>query len=359
MQSLIREYGRFFNSSLHFCQIAEEYSLHLLTFLHSETLLCGSNSAEVLANTGISETVLETGSGRVSAVQLLQVALNCLQVSPGVGMHAGAQLGLVACGVYGYAMISSPDRKHLIDVVQKYAHFIDPFTKVSYKSSSRDSVWQIDPYFADDPNSALYKFSIELKLASSIRFCKDLYGDDFKLKHARVKYPKPANAIDYSSILGCEVEFECEQNEIAYPDVMLNPTARFNPNYITHKLMLDLCEKEAQRVRRRSSLSCEIARLVKDHLDKQLSIEDVANMLFMNVRTLRRHLKAEGTTFSEIVTEQRMSHAIAYLKSNTMKVEEIAEKLGYYDSSSFRKAFEVWSGEKLSDFRQLHSKQQF
>lgn len=359
MQYLIREYGRFFNSSLPFCHTAEGYSLHLLTFLHSETLRCGSNSAEVLANTGISETVLETGNGRVSAVQLLQVALNCLQVSPGVGMHVGAQLGLVACGAYGYAIISSPDREHLIDVVEKYAHFIDPFTKVRYKSSSRESVWQIDPYFADAPNSALYKFSIELKLASSMRFCKDLYGDDFKLKHARVKYPKPVNAVDYSSILGCEVNFGHDRNEIVYPNVMLTPTARFNPDTITHKLMLDLCENEAQRVRRRSSLSCKIARLAQDNLDTQLSIEDVADMLFMNPRTLRRHLKAEGTTFSEIVTEQRMSHAIAYLKSNTMKIEEIAEKLGYYDSSSFRKAFEVWSGEKLSDFRKIYSRQHF
>jgi AraC-like DNA-binding protein len=269
-------------------------------------------------------------------------------------MRVGRQLGLVACGVYGYAMISSPSRQDLIDVVQKYAHFIDPFTKVSYKCGGNDSVWQIVPCFSDDHNDPLYKFSIELKLSSSLRFCKDLYGEEFKLQYARVKYSKPRNAVDYSSMLGCEVEFGHDRNEMVYSNT-LSPTARFNPDYITHKLMLDLCESEAQRVRRRSTLSSEIARLVQDHLHAQLSIEEVAHKLLMNARTLRRRLKDEGTTFSEIVTEQRMSQAIAYLKSNAMKIEEIAAKLGYYDSSSFRKAFAAWSGKKLSEFRHLYA----
>ncbi|MYM80757.1 MULTISPECIES: AraC family transcriptional regulator [Duganella] len=355
MQSLIREYSRFFNSSLPFCHTAEEYSLHWVSFLHSDMLQHGANSADVLANTGISDASLGKGSGRVSAVQLLRIALNCLKVSPDVGIRVGGHLGLVACGIYGYAMISSPDRQHLIDTVEKYAHFIDPFTRVSYKSSSKESVWQIVPYFSDDPNNPLYKFSIEIKLASSVRFCKDLYGSDFKLKLVRVKYPKPKNALDYLSILGCEVQFGCDRNEMIYPNIALTPTARFNPDHITHKLILDLCENEAQRIRRRITLSSEIARLVQIHLDKQLGIEDAANMLLMNARTLRRRLKDEGTTFSEIVSEQRMSKAIAYLKNNVMTIEEIAAKLGYYDSSSFRKAFAAWSGEKLSDFRHLYA----
>lgn len=49
-----------------------------------------------------------------------------------------------------------------------------------------------------------------------------------------------------------------------------------------------------------------------------------------------------GKSFSEIVLEQRMERAVGFLKGTNLSVSEIAELLGYSNSSNFYKAFKEY-----------------
>jgi AraC-like DNA-binding protein len=351
MHALIREFGNFFHTGLPFCHTVREYSPHLITLLLSEMRRRGASPAEVLAGTGISPRSLEGRLDRVSALQILQAVMNGLRFSSAMGLHVGARFGVVACGIYGYAMMSSPDRQHLVDLIEKFAPFIDPLTKVTYKSSTEGTTWQLEPYFSDVPASSLYQFAIETKLSSSLRVGRDLFGESFGFERVRLRYAEPAHSKAYEQILGCPVEFGQPRNEFRYATVDLVPTEIFNPDSTNYQLMLDVCEREVQRLRRYSTLTNTVGKLMQKHAGHPLSIDDVAQNLLLNTRTLRRHLKAEGTTFREIATEQRMSQAAVYLRANKISVDEIATKLGYCDASSFRKAFTAWSGKTPSHFR--------
>lgn len=70
----------------------------------------------------------------------------------------------------------------------------------------------------------------------------------------------------------------------------------------------------------------------------------VARTLGMSARNLQRHLAAEGTSFSELLADARISLARTYVEAGRLSVTEIAFVLGFADTSTFSRAFKRWTG---------------
>ena len=72
--------------------------------------------------------------------------------------------------------------------------------------------------------------------------------------------------------------------------------------------------------------------------------DQVARLLSMHHRTLSRRLKAEGTTFQQLLDEVRFEAACQLLDTARIPITEIAVSLGYAETSAFSRAFRRWSG---------------
>jgi AraC-like DNA-binding protein len=81
------------------------------------------------------------------------------------------------------------------------------------------------------------------------------------------------------------------------------------------------------------------------------SLEEIASEFSMQPRTLNRRLQAEGTTFRELVNKARFEVARQLLKGTRMRIADIALALGYANMSGFSHAFQRWSGEAPSEWR--------
>ncbi|MBI2314103.1 MAG: helix-turn-helix transcriptional regulator [Betaproteobacteria bacterium] len=64
---------------------------------------------------------------------------------------------------------------------------------------------------------------------------------------------------------------------------------------------------------------------------------EVARILNLSERSLRRQLHASGTSFGALADQVRLKLACAYLSE--LPVRDVAELLGYHDASTFRRAF--------------------
>jgi AraC-like DNA-binding protein len=69
------------------------------------------------------------------------------------------------------------------------------------------------------------------------------------------------------------------------------------------------------------------------------------------VRTLQARLSAEGARFSDLVEAQRERLARNYLAQRTLSLDEIADRLGYGEQTSFGRAFKRWTGMTPQQFR--------
>ena len=81
-------------------------------------------------------------------------------------------------------------------------------------------------------------------------------------------------------------------------------------------------------------------------------VEDVANHLGMSKRSLQRKLKEEDTTFQKQLNHVRELLAKNYLQNTQLSSEEIAYLLGYQDLNSFFRAFSLWTGKTITEYKQ-------
>jgi AraC-like DNA-binding protein len=68
-------------------------------------------------------------------------------------------------------------------------------------------------------------------------------------------------------------------------------------------------------------------------------------------RTLERRLKAEGTTFQDVLDDLRHDMAVQLLSNTTLPMTEIADALGFAYLSVFSRTFRRWRGMAPSDWR--------
>lgn len=82
-----------------------------------------------------------------------------------------------------------------------------------------------------------------------------------------------------------------------------------------------------------------------------LSIECVSEMLEVGPRSLQRRLKAEQTTYREIVNDVRHWRSRELILDSDLPFSEIARILGYTDEANFKRAYRRWAGAPPSHLR--------
>ncbi len=80
-------------------------------------------------------------------------------------------------------------------------------------------------------------------------------------------------------------------------------------------------------------------------------IEDVANKLSVSKRTLQRKLGEEKTTFQKQLNSTRETLALHYICNTEMTTMDIAYLLGYSEPNFFLRAFTVWTGKSVTDYK--------
>jgi len=149
--------------------------------------------------------------------------------------------------------------------------------------------------------------------------------------------------------LGCKVTDKSTRNAIAFPARMLEQAV---PS--ANRLLFRLLGGYLERVKAAQSRSGveQVESYVRGSLASgNCTVERCAEKLGMSVRTLQAKLSAEGSRFSELVEQQREAIARAHLAQRRLSLDEIAERLGYGEQTSFGRAFKRWTGMTPQQFR--------
>jgi AraC-like DNA-binding protein len=94
---------------------------------------------------------------------------------------------------------------------------------------------------------------------------------------------------------------------------------------------------------------------VERHLEpliggSDVGVDSVARALGLSRQTLYRRLKAEGTTFEQVLDGLRHRLALEHLRQG-LGVKQTAWRLGFSDPAAFSRAFKRWTGRSPSDIR--------
>lgn len=77
----------------------------------------------------------------------------------------------------------------------------------------------------------------------------------------------------------------------------------------------------------------------------------LAEMFGLTPATLRRRIADEGTSLIALRKACRMEAALDLLQESNLSIKEIAARVQFNDTATFRRAFRAWAGKSPSDFR--------
>jgi AraC-like DNA-binding protein len=183
------------------------------------------------------------------------------------------------------------------------------------------------------------------------RFTSWGIGSRIPLIKAVFQFDAPINADDFQQFLATECDFNASFTGFVIPAKMLQAPLIQNEVSLKEFLInspLDLVSKPVDL----ASYSGQVRRVIgRDFSDSTPGLEEVADTLHLTPQTLRRRLKDEGASFQEIKDNLRRDLSIHYLNTSEYSVQEIAELLGFAETSNFHRAFKKWTGSTPRKYR--------
>lgn len=99
----------------------------------------------------------------------------------------------------------------------------------------------------------------------------------------------------------------------------------------------------------------QVHQYITDHIDEEISVEELARMVYLSQNHLTRVFKKKyGKTIVEYIMEYRLNLAEEMLKNTNLTVTTVSAKIGYPNYAYFTKLFKKHSGYTPSAYRNLH-----
>ena len=319
-----------------------------LAILVDELQAQGLDAEVALAGTGLTVETLRDPFTLTSCAQFMRACRQALKVYPGddLGLRMGCRFRASSYGMYGYALLCSESVRKMWDRAMAYHPLSGGLLPLRWAQERDVAVWTFPDRGSfpwPDVDERLYRFIMDLQLAAHVTIGKDVMGPWFVPAAATLVGAAPAHLARIEAVLQCPVRVDESRNSLVFPADWLERAPQLaNPFTASHVSLQ--CARLLDELR----WNAPTTRKVYEEITRQPGcfpdVEDVAARLCMTSRTLRRHLDAEGVSYSDLLTTVRKRLAIDYLVGTQMRAEDIAEALDFADVAAFRHAFKRWTG---------------
>lgn len=321
-----------------------------LTSLIDEMLRQGHSLQELLQGTGITYAVLNNATSHITQYQKLQLFQNIQRLSkdPLTGLRAGQKQRLSDFGVYGYALYSSKNFQQAVELGIRHIKLAGPVLQKSFRIEDDAAIFEGKEVIA---LGKLLPLICEFWFSSMQTLIESVLEGPFQAKKLLLPYPAPEYADEYQKVFHCPIEFDAKvlqwHFDLKWLDV---PCPNANP------ITADMCKLFCERMLgieddETPELIRTIRLILLDRVDCFPTAQEMAERLHLSKRTLYRRLAELNVSYQDILDSTRRRLADEYLQGTTLTIDEIAQRMGFSDTSNFRKAYRHWTGISPNAYR--------
>lgn len=289
-------------------------------------------------------------------IELVDAAL-VLTEDPHIGIVLGKRLNFMKHGAVGALAFASPTgADSLLAFVDHSQRANAPFMKIQQCIDGDEIQITLTPL----PSvQSIRKFAIDTALSSCITMIRVMMsgvGSDSLIKKAvkyfSVSYAAPSSIKElkrYQDALVVPIKFDQAECQIVFYSSFAD-----KENPYSSSAIIDTMAKAIKPIPTddEEPLISKIEQCLLGYEFRFPALNIIAVQLGMSERTLHRRLAEQGIKYRAICDALRSDQAKKWMAS-TMPVDEVAYRLGYFDSASFYKAFKRWEGVSPSEFRAL------
>jgi AraC-like DNA-binding protein len=305
----------------------------------------GTDPAEIAAKSGLDADGLDSIENRIPFVAMGRLLHECA-VKTGYrhfGLLVGQRARLSHLGLPGQLARCAPTVGAAIRRFAVYQHLNSQ--GIATFLLEKDRVAALGPVVYQKGAEHVEQI-YDANLAASLSIMREFCGARWRPERVLFSHARPSDDGTYSRAFQAPCRFNAQRTALEFSaDVLDHPLASADPEQFR------ILEAQAH-ARDDFGLAFRLRRSLAVLLLAQAASGDqVAKLLLMHRRTLSRRLKAEGTTFHQLLDEVRFETACQLLDTARIPITEIAASLGYAETSAFSRAFRRWSGATPSQRR--------
>jgi len=301
---------------------------------------------------GLTSESLDDPTTSITRRQKFQFLQNIKRMTrdPGVGLRAGQQHRLHDLGLFGYALSSFPTLERSLQFGLAHDRLAGSVLDRSLHVEGECAVIEGHDNYG---LQALLPLVVEYSFSTMHRLIELVMERPFQSLQMRLPYPAPAHAKLYSELFQCDVEFNAAALDWRFDSAILSDSCP-RASLLSERMCAGLCERmllslggsEPALVR---AVRQECLRSINDK--NPPTVDALAERLNLSPRTLRRRLAEFGLNCQDVIEDSRNRLAKELLGNTGLSIDDIAERVGYSDASSFRKAFKRWTSKTPADYR--------
>lgn len=311
----------------------------------------GVNPVQLLRQVGLNRSLLEQPEQRIpsaTAVTLLEESARTSGcITFGLRMAESRQLS--DFGAISLLLMHQPTLRDAIRTTVQYRHVLNESLAIYVEEFEKTIVIR-EEVVTDQPMAA--RQATELAIGVMFRLCSALLGASWQPISVNFTHDAPPDLQLHRRLFRCKLEFGAEFNGIVCPTSQLDkPNPMADPalaRFAQHFIDTLASDKE-------SSVVLDVRKAIYLLLPMgRASIEQIAEAMGTNVRTLQRRLEEHDETFSDLINSVRRELVMRYMENEHYSMSQIADLLGYGMPSSFTRWFSVQFGMAPARWRALH-----
>ncbi|MFI8106422.1 AraC family transcriptional regulator ligand-binding domain-containing protein [Streptomyces sp. NPDC086023] len=258
---------------------------------------------------------------------------------PDVGLRVGDRIRPDNLHILGHVVLGCASLAEGAAAAERYHPLVSEAGSVT--RCRRDGVAEVH-YRPVDP-AALHPQQVEAVIAGMVRAARWIAGDDWTPLSVSFMHGRVAAAEAYARVLGCPVSFGAPQNAIRVTD------AEFDRRRAPSDPALGALHRAyAERLLEHLGGSTPVSRLVERWLEhaplQGVRADDAAQKVGLGVRSLRRALAGDGTSWRELLDSARHGRATELLETTALPLDRVAAAVGLSGAAALVRAFTRWEG---------------
>lgn len=266
---------------------------------------------------------------------------------PALALASGARQTPVSWGLPGLAMLTCETFGEAIEYGMAHQGQAGAMLQNKLELRGREAHVELASRLFD---LEIEPFLIEESFAGSLAVARCLVGPEFAPLRVDFAFARPAHHEAHRRFFTCPVRYDAGRNRLTFESHWLG--ARL-PGFdrISCRLVRNQLHVLMQPPAGRNDLVESLANRLRGGIDERSRQTELAQMVNLSDRTLRRRLEAQATSFRALRDDTRYERARDLLVNSTLTMAQIAESVGYSDARAFRRAFKRWSGQLPADYR--------
>lgn len=309
----------------------------------------GLDVAKLFRTVDMDMGLLEKPDARFSADKVTQLWDLAVAWSgkPALGLDRELATKYVNFDAVGYAMLSSPTLCIGLESLARYLALISDAATFEL-IPDHGNCWLVLGHTGN--TLRVPRQRQEYGLLALLMLCRWLTRRDLRPLAADFIFPEPIDCRPHRTAFDCPLRFGQPATRLLLAAEALEASIPSrNPSMLAlHERVLD--ERLTSMGNASTRYRVREAIIHRMH-EGEPRREDIARSLAITDRTLQRRLHAEKTSFQQLLDDARHELARKYLAEDRYSLAQVADLLGFVDSSNFFRACKRWVGLPPGQYR--------